>query len=104
MELVLKPHKKKRSIEQNAVFYGWCSDFGDHTGNFKDFIYKWFEDEFCPVKERNILGEAKFIKCAKLLNTKDFAEYMEKIYLWLELEADFKVEWPERPGQEDMRQ
>lgn len=103
MKVVLEEVKKKRSLNQNDLFWSWCSDFGDHTGNFKDYIYKYFEDEFCPVVERNINGEATFIKCAKKLSTKQFSEYMEKVYLWLEIEADFKVEWPQRGNIEDQR-
>tara|TARA_R110000772_G_scaffold231299_2_gene342017 strand:+ start:798 stop:1202 length:405 start_codon:yes stop_codon:yes gene_type:complete len=103
MKVVLELVKKKRSLNQNALLWVWCEQFGDHTGNFKDYIYKYFEDEFCPVVERNINGEATFIKCAKKLEPKKFSEYMEKVYLWLELEADFKVEWPDRGKIEDQR-
>lgn len=97
MKITLSPVKIKRSNNQNALFWVWCEEFGNHTGNFKDYIYKYFEDKFCPIVERNINGEATFIKCAKKLDAKKFSEFMEKVYIWLETEADFKVEWPNDP-------
>lgn len=97
MELVLKPHKKKRSLNQNDLFWVWCTEFGDHTGNFKDYMYKFFEEEFCPPVTVEVKGMTKTVRCAKKLPKKEFSEFMEKVYYWLEIEQDFKVEWPQRP-------
>jgi len=96
MKVVLEPVKKKRSLDQNALLWVWCQQYGDETGNPKEIIYKHFEDELCPIVERNINGTATFIKCAKLLEPDKFSAYLEKCYYWLELEANFKVEWPNR--------
>lgn len=96
MKVALEKLKKKRTNDQNALLWVWCQQYGDHTGNTKEVIYKHLEDELCPIIQHCINDLEVFIKDAKSLEPAKFSAYLEKCYYWFELEAKFLVEWPNR--------
>ena len=38
IEVIIKPYKKNRSLEQNDMFHGWCGTIAEKTGHSKQEI------------------------------------------------------------------
>ena len=85
-EVIIRPYKSKRSLDQNNLYWSWVDKIrihvADSTGNFflGDEIHEWLKAKFLPVRVVEIEGVA--VKCAATttkLNTKEMSEYMEMI-------------------------
>lgn len=48
MDVVIEPHKPKRTKSQNAYYHVLCQQFADHVGVHRDDIKDWMSEEFAP--------------------------------------------------------
>jgi hypothetical protein len=85
-EVVIRPYKSKRSLEQNNTMWLWIDrirvHIGDSTGKFysSEQVHEWLKEKFLPTNIVEIGGLA--VKCAATttkLNTKEMAEYLTMI-------------------------
>jgi len=85
-EIVIRPYKSKRSIDQNRLMWKWIDiirvHVGDSTGNFfsGEEVHAWLKEKFLPVRIVEISGTA--VRCAATttkLNTKEMADYLTAI-------------------------
>ena len=81
LEIIIREHKRKRSCNQNSLYWKWLSIISSYTGYTKDELHDEFASRFIGIEERKtISGDIirQPISTTKL-STKEFAEYMSKI-------------------------
>ena len=91
----LKPHKRKRSLDQNALYWMWLTDLSKYlTGKGRKFATKeWCHDamrhSFLGMKEQELMdvttGEVtvtRALRSTTELNTGGFTFYLEQIEAW----------------------
>jgi len=60
VEVVVRPHKKNRSLEQNALFWSWMTIIGNELGNDKDEMAHIYKGMFLvPIFTRDDPGFAE---------------------------------------------
>lgn len=86
MEVIVKPHKSTRSLQQNSLYWKWLDlirlHIADSTGNFfsAEELAEWFKAKFLPARVVDLNGEA--IPCRRTttkLNTAEMADYLNMI-------------------------
>ena len=79
MELTIKPHKKNRSLEQNALYWKWMMICADELGYTKDGMHQTFMRELlAPIIIDTPSGDVMEYSTRKL-NVKEMAAYMEQV-------------------------
>lgn len=80
--------KEKRSLSQNALLWKWNGEIAaqlTRTGKGKfnqDDIHEYLKDLYCPPKPISVMGETRYVKSTKLLDTGDMTRYLEQIDMW----------------------
>jgi len=79
MELTIKPHKKNRSLEQNALYWKWMMICADELGYTKDGMHQTFMRELlAPIIIDTPSGDVMEYSTRKL-NVKEMSSYMEQV-------------------------
>ena len=79
MELTIKPYKKNRSLEQNALYWKWMMICADELGYTKEGMHQTFMHELLlPIIVDTPLGEIVEYTTTKL-KVKEMASYMEQV-------------------------
>lgn len=82
-EVTIRPHKSKRSIDQNSLYWSWLSIIADETGNTANDIHEWCRDEFLPCSEIKVAGVAHLARpSTTALTTKEMTDYLNRIEAW----------------------
>lgn len=63
-----------RSLDQNALYWKLCTEFGFSLGYEREEMHQTFGDMFLKYQKDG----KEFIKSTTKLSTKEFAEYYEK--------------------------
>lgn len=81
-EVIVKPYSKRRSSQQNSLYWKWLGIIADELGDDANSLHDTFRQMFLPVKVENIFG----VERKKLQSTSDpaftsamMADYMTKI-------------------------
>jgi len=91
LEVVVKPYKKNRSLEQNDMFHAWCGSIADKTGHtkmeIKDII---LEQVFGAEDYLNLQGQTRSkLKQTSGMTVQEMSELIERAtQLGIELGAD----------------
>lgn len=101
MEVLIRPHKRERSLEANALYWRWLTTIADSLGSSKDELHEQFKRRFLvPILIRDDSGFAEMVQAVNAvekaqqeplkrqivrlvsttgLNTKQFTEYLNEI-------------------------
>lgn len=80
-EITVAPHKKKRSLSQNALMWKIFEIIGQETGNSKRDVEQFYNDEFLNGREITMGTETKLVRRSTAdLNTTEESEFISKIY------------------------
>ena len=91
----IKPYVKKRSIDQNSLYFMWVDIFADCFGYTKAEMHDVFRVKFLPIKKRMVKDvELTELTSTTELNTKEFSEYMKNIEL-VSVEMGITLVYPE---------
>ena len=91
IEVVVKPYKKNRSLEQNDMFHAWCGSIAEKTGHtkmeIKDII---LEQVFGSEGYPNLQGEVRSrLRQTSGMSVQEMSELIERAtQLGIELGAD----------------
>jgi len=91
LELVLRPFKDNRSLEQNDMFHAWCGTIADKTGHSKSEIKEILvETVFGTEEYLNLQGEKRSrVRQTSSLNKNEMSELIERsVQIGIELGAD----------------
>ena len=75
----LKKIYKNRNTSQNSLMWCWYNFLEDETGTPAEQCHEIFKKMYCPFKKVSLKGREIIIQSTKLLDQKEFAEYLEKI-------------------------
>ncbi len=97
-EVTVKRWRKKRTLNQNALYWKWITEVVDHvsdyTGYEKDEVANHCKQEFLPPKIIAIDGKRSHYRTTTNLSTKEMAEYMDRIYRWASQELGLVLPSP----------
>ena len=83
-DVEIKKWRKKRSLSQNNYYWGVVIDLiALDTGEDPQLIDRYLEEKFAP---REKVRELEIPKHCKNMDTKEFADYTEKIRDWASAE------------------
>jgi len=91
LELILRPFKDSRSLEQNAMFHSWCGSIAEKTGHSKAEIKDiLLETVFGTEEYLNLNGEKRNrVRQTSGLNKNEMSELIERsVQIGIELGAD----------------
>jgi hypothetical protein len=88
-EVIIRPHKSKRSLSQNALYWVRLDvirlHIADSTGQIysAEDIHEFFKGRFLPTKVVTVGGQAlKIRQTTTKMDTAEFAEYMDNIEMF----------------------
>ena len=98
-EVGIGPHKKKRSLSQNALMWKWINEVVDivcaDTGNDADQIHHWFKEKFLSPTTAEVHGEVVEYRTTTNLTTEQMSEYMNRIHAFVTQELNIRLTLPE---------
>ncbi|QKZ15902.1 hypothetical protein [Spirosoma sp. KUDC1026] len=81
LELTLRHVKKRRTLNQNALYWQWCSLIANETGDDRESVHAAMGRMFLPCRLSRI-DKTPVAVSTTSLSTKEMSEYMEKIQAW----------------------
>jgi len=91
LEVIVKPYKKNRSLEQNDMFHAWCGTIADKTGHSKGEVKDiLLESVFGSEEYLNLQGEKRSrLRSSSDLSRSEMSELIERTtQLGIELGAE----------------
>tara|TARA_R100001244_G_C5140978_1_gene127893 strand:+ start:299 stop:691 length:393 start_codon:yes stop_codon:yes gene_type:complete len=91
LEVIVRAHKKNRSLEQNDMFHAWCGTIADKTGHSKGEVKDiLLESVFGSEEYLNLQGEKRSrLRSSSGLSTNEMSELIERAtQLGIELGAE----------------
>jgi|TARA_Y100000034_G_C6887859_1_gene407887 hypothetical protein len=91
LEVMVKPYKKNRSLEQNDMFHAWCGTIADKTGHSKGEVKDiLLESVFGSEEYLNLQGEKRSrLRSSSDLSRSEMSELIERTtQLGIELGAE----------------
>ena len=91
LELILRPYKENRSLEQNDMFHAWCGSIAEKTGHSKAEIKDiLLETAFGTEEYLNLKGEKRVrLRQTSGLTKNEMSELIERsVQIGIELGAD----------------
>ena len=91
IEVIVRPYKKNRSLEQNDMFHAWCGSIADKTGHSKEEIKNiLIETVFGTEEYINLQGDQKTrIRQTSSMTIGEMSELIERsTQIGIELGAD----------------
>ena len=91
IEVIVRPYKKNRSLEQNDMFHAWCGTIADKTGHSKgEVIDILLESVFGSEEYLNLQGEKRSrLRSSSDLSRSEMSELIERTtQLGIELGAE----------------
>lgn len=86
-EITIGEHKKKRSLNQNSLYWKWLSEVieivGKETGNDPEDLHTFFKHKYLAPHVIEINGETVLEYTTTRLTTAEMHDYMEKIYAFV---------------------
>ena len=76
----------KRTIDQNSLYWLWLTCIQTETGNDKNYLHEYFKTIYLTPETIKLFGIPVEIKSTKLLDTKQFTEYLNKIQIFASTE------------------
>lgn len=93
-DITIERPKKKRTLSQNALYWDWVTDIGDHLGYFKNDMHELLKKNHMVPKIIIFEGKEHEIKSIKNLNTREMSEYMDKVNYWAHSEMGIRLKIP----------
>ena len=80
MEVTIKPWKKKRSVQQNKLYWMWMGIISEEVGHSSEEMHELFASKLLPLESKEVCGEVVNIrKSTTKLSVKEFTEYLLKV-------------------------
>jgi hypothetical protein len=95
-EIKVSKIEKKRSLDQNRLYWLYLTCISQETGNDKNDLHEFFKRKYCFWNEINMFNESLItIKSTTTLTTKQFTEYLEKIVIFASQELGITLPNPD---------
>lgn len=79
-EVVVRPHKKKRSNSQNRIYWAWIDTIAQSTGDEKDDLHETIKAEFLGFRDVKVLGKVRVLpKSTASLSVQEMTNLLRKV-------------------------
>lgn len=104
-DVSITPHRIKRTVLQNSLYWLWVGLVAKDTGNLPDVIHEVFKEMFLDGQVVE-LGEVEVVvrPSTTKLDTRQFMLYLERIEAWVTSELGIVLPHPEDAFWEDFMQ
>lgn len=100
-EVVVRPKKAKRSLDQNSLYWKWCTIIANDTGNTPNDIHEWCKNEFLPPVFVSVNGKVHEARRSTTdLNTAEMTAYLDQITAWAATDLGLLLPHPSDQGRE----
>lgn len=93
--VLVKRFHPKRTLRQNALMWMWNSHIAQETGGDEQEVHEGLKELFCPPKPVHIGPKVIMVKSTKLLDTKEEAEYLDRVQAYMAAEFGILLPLPE---------
>ena len=81
MRVDVKRYYKKRTIDQNSLYWSWLEILANEFGNNREEMHDALKIKIMGAATANLAGEIIHLPPnSRHLETKTFSEYMDKVY------------------------
>lgn len=95
-EMILRPHKRSRSLEQNALYWKWLGIIAKDTGHDSEEIHEFCKQKFLEPIFVEINGEVhEARRTTTKLKVDEMSSYMNRVYAWATSELGILLPLPE---------
>ncbi|MDY0242189.1 MAG: recombination protein NinB [Rhodospirillaceae bacterium] len=99
-EVIIRPYRKPRTLDQNALIHSWFGLIASETGNDPDDVKEALKAKFLPARLVDIDGESIEVRRSTAkLNTVEMAEFCNRMQAWAASELGIQL-----PTRDDMRE
>lgn len=82
-EIVIRAHKTKRSLDQNALYWLRLAEIGSVLGYGADEMHEVFKAMFLEPVTVDLLTEQRTVAgSTRTLHVREFGEYLDKVEAW----------------------
>lgn len=82
-EVVIRPYRKPRTLDQNALIHSWFTLIARETGNDMDDVKEALKAKFLPPRFVEIDGETiETRRSTAKLDTKEMSEFCNRLQAW----------------------
>ena len=98
-KMEVKLHRKKRTLNQNSLYWKWMTILGDETGHSAEEMHIICLQKFAPVKLIEAFGTVSAMRSSSAMNTAEMSDYMTQI-MAMGVEFDIQLPTPQDLGYE----
>lgn len=96
--VTIEPHKKKRSLSQNALYWRWVGIIADNTGNDNDDVHEALKGMYLAPRSVEMGSERREIRSTAKQTTDEMKAYMDKVYAFATSQLGILLPIPEELG------
>lgn len=82
VEVVVKPYKRNRSLEQNDTYWMIITDIGNELGYTKNDMHEFFMREYLPPRSVEVNGKVIEAYSTRELKVGEMKDYLDRIIQW----------------------
>jgi len=82
VEVVVKPYKRNRSLEQNDTYWMILTDIGNELGYTKNDMHEFFMREYLPPRSIEVNGKVMEAYSTRELKVGEMKDYLDRIVQW----------------------
>ena len=99
-EIVIRPYRKPRTLDQNALIHSWFALIASETGNDPEDVKEALKAKFLPARFVDIDGEMIEVRRSTAkLNVQEMSEFCNRMQAWAASELGIQL-----PTRDDMRE
>lgn len=97
---VIKVFRKKRSLDQNDLYWAWITAIANYIGDDKNSVHEAYKRKFLPWAKIELPGELGYYSPGHTpeCNTQEFNKYLNDIHLHAYHFFDFVLPYPGDDG------
>jgi hypothetical protein len=82
-EVTVRPYRRSRSLEQNALLWAWYSVVAQETGHTDEEIHEVCKLKFLPPVFVDVAGEVHEVRrTTTKLKVDEMSRYMDNVHAW----------------------
>ena len=93
--VTVEPHKERRSLGQNSLYWQWIGIIAQETGNDPDTVHEVFKQKFLIPDEISFMGEKILYRSTARLDTGKMTTYLDQVYALATQELGILLPVPE---------
>lgn len=96
LEVLIRPYRKSRSLEQNSLLWAWYAVIAQETGHDAEEIHEFCKHKFLPPVFVDMGGEViETRRTTTKLKVGEMAEFMNAVHAWATTELGVILPLPE---------